>query len=317
MTTPVIPSRRMIRRGSTLAFASMAVLVLGLFLSEAAHAGESTSAEVEKLIRRGNELRSAGKDSQALPLFQKAYDTAPAPRTAAQLGLVEVQLGYRLEAEAHLSEALAAEGDLWIGKYRSVLEEQLRTVRAGIGEVAVVGSPVGAIVTINGRARGRLPLAPIRVPAGATKIEVTADGYTDASATVTVRGQSQERVMLNLAPAVASTRKAATIEGPGPQPAAESAPWSTGKRAGVGAIIGGGVMVLGGAALLLIDKNETCGAPAGAMCRNRNQTRIPGWGLIGAGATAIVVGGIVVYSSSSSEVAVGVSPSSLVLAGRF
>ena len=46
--------------------------------------------QVEELIRRGNELRNSGQDTRALPFFQRAYEQSPTPRTAAQLGLVEV-----------------------------------------------------------------------------------------------------------------------------------------------------------------------------------------------------------------------------------
>jgi hypothetical protein len=279
-------------------------------------ASAAQPSEVEDLITRGVELRRRGEDAKALPLFKRAHELGGTPRSAAQLGLVEMQLGYRLESEAHLAEALAAQHEPWVDKYRSVLETTLRQVRSQIGELAVVGSPAGAYVTVNGRERGRLPLPPIRLPAGPAKIELSAEGYTDASATVVVRGQGQERVMLNLSPAGRPARKVVTVEGPGPAPVPESH-WSTSKIAGATAIIGGGLLVLGGGGLLLIDKNETCGAPSGGMCRQRNQTRGPGWGLIGAGAAAIVVGGLIVYNSSSAEVAVGVSPSSIVLAGRF
>lgn len=43
--------------------------------------------EVEALIRRGGELRKAGKDAAALPFYQRAHDRGNSPRTAAQLGL--------------------------------------------------------------------------------------------------------------------------------------------------------------------------------------------------------------------------------------
>jgi hypothetical protein len=290
-------------------------MLVALWLQSNHLALAAPTAEAEDLIRRGGELRKKGEDAKALPLYQRAHELAGTPRTAAQLGLVEVQLGYRLEAEGHLAEALAASGDNWIEKYRTVLDEQLRNVRAGIGDVVVVGSPAGAEVSVNGKLRGQLPLAaPIRLVAGPALVEMTAEGYTPASATVNVRGQSQERVMLNLA-------RAGVTSGPADvsrkAPPRVEAPWSTGKVAGSASIIGGGVAVFGGAALLLIDKHETCDAPAGATCVKRNQTRGPGWALIGVGAASVLVGALVIYNSSSSEVAVGASPSSIFIAGRF
>ena len=298
-----------------------------LLSSLAAHAAQPTTADVEKLIKRGNELRTSGKDHQALPLYQKAYEGAPTPRTAAQLGLCEMALNYWLAADGHLSEALAGKGE-WIDKNRGAIEASLRQVQKQIGEVIVSGSPVGAAVSVGGKQVGTLPLAPLRVAAGQLKIEVSAPGYRDRSETVVVVGESQERVTMNLAHEGAPVepmrtsgdgQPSAPAGGVGGAPAsgAESPAWSTGKIAGAAVIIGGGLMVLGGASLLLIDKQQTCDAPAGGMCKERNQMRGPGWGLIGVGAAAVVVGALVVHSSSSGEVAIGVSPTSLVLAGRF
>ena len=65
-----------------------------------ARAGES--GEAESLIRQGVELRSQKKDERALPLFEKAYQISRSPRTAGQLGLVEMALGYFVDAEKYL-----------------------------------------------------------------------------------------------------------------------------------------------------------------------------------------------------------------------
>ena len=67
-----------------------------LFVTMPALAAKPTAADAENYIKRGNELRRSGRDQQALPLFEKAYEVAPSPRTAAQLGLCEVVLGYWL-----------------------------------------------------------------------------------------------------------------------------------------------------------------------------------------------------------------------------
>src|SRR4030095_2817946 len=87
-------------------------------------------AVVEVLIREGTAFRRDGKDDQNFPLFRKAYELAPTPRTAAQLGLVEMELSYWLEAEKHLSEALAAPRDLWVNRNRETLAAALQQVTA-------------------------------------------------------------------------------------------------------------------------------------------------------------------------------------------
>lgn len=286
-----------------------------------AQAAQPTTSDVEKLIKRANELRTAGKDQVALPLYQKAYEAAHTPRTAAQLGLCEMALNYWLAAESHLSESLAGHGD-WIDRNRSTIEASLREVQGQIGELILSGSPAGAIVKVDGKEVGTLPLSPLRVSAGQLTVEVSAPGHKDHGERVTVVGGSQTRVTLHLAPeseAVAAADPHARIRPPAEQRGkpADSASWSTSKVAGVSAIIAGGLAIVGGGTLLLLDKDEACNTPSGGMCVKRKQTRVPGWALVGVGAAAVLVGAYVVYSSPSGEVALGASPSSIFVAGRF
>jgi hypothetical protein len=77
----------------------------------ASFAWASEPAEVEALIEQANKFRRDGKDGKALPLMRKACDLATTARTAAQLGLVEMALGYWLQAEQHLTEALSSPRD--------------------------------------------------------------------------------------------------------------------------------------------------------------------------------------------------------------
>jgi hypothetical protein len=290
-------------------------------------AAEPTMGDVEKLIQRGTELRKQGRDQQALPLFQQAYEIAATPRTAAQLGLCESQLGYYLAAEGHLIEALAGRNE-WIEKYRTVLKTSLGKVQKEIGEVMVTGSPPDAEVFVNGKRAGRLPLKPARVVAGQVRVELRAPGYRDRTETVVVAGESRASVVVKLEPTSAA-------EGPVPMPtqsavaippdhkpdettsASES---SSGRIIGL-TLIGVGVAAIGvGATLLLMDKHQSCEMPApDVMCVERRQTRVPGWSLIGAGAAVGVLGGILVYSFSgkTTQTAVAVTPSSVVVSGRF
>src|SRR5262245_51579666 len=120
--------------------ATMRVWTIGpLLLCLISSTSVAGPAEVEELIRQGVALRRANEDQKSLPLFQKAYDLSATPRTAAQLGLVETALGYYLEAERHLNEALTTSKDAWVAKHRSTLDSTLRKVREAIGEVLIVG----------------------------------------------------------------------------------------------------------------------------------------------------------------------------------
>src|SRR6185295_16339374 len=165
-----------------------ALLVLGVALpARPARAGDS--AEAEALIRQGVELRAQKKDERALPLFEKAYQVSRSPRTAGQLGLVEMALGYFVDAEKYLSEAVASPDHPWVAKNLPTLKAQLATAKSQIGELYIIGEPAGAEVVVNGKSVGRLPLSgPVRLDKGRIDVQVRAAGYVSSSDSVTMEG---------------------------------------------------------------------------------------------------------------------------------
>jgi hypothetical protein len=167
-----------------------ALLTSGL-IARSARAGES--GEAEALIRQGVELRSQKKDERALPLFEKAYQISRTPRTAGQLGLVEMALGYFVDAERYLGEAVASPDHPWVAKNLPTLKAQLAAAKAQIGDLYVIGEPAGAEVWVNGKQVGRLPLsAPIRLEKGRADVQVRAAGYVTSSDTVVMVGGKRE-----------------------------------------------------------------------------------------------------------------------------
>jgi hypothetical protein len=244
------------------AFPRIAVVALLVSVLGASFAWASEPAEVEALIEQANKFRRDGKDGKALPLMRKAYDMATTARTAAQLGLVEVALGYWLQAEQHLTEALSSPRDPWIHQNRSELERVLTAVRSSIGEVHVEGEPVGAEVLVNGQSVGVLPLVkPARVGDGPVRLEVRARGYRTSTQTITMSKGGAQRVDVRLArdgaaatPAQANpprtagsppsiVRRAPQTGGTGGS-SARTAAWLTGAAAvvAVGVGVGGSVM---------------------------------------------------------------------------
>jgi tetratricopeptide (TPR) repeat protein len=143
------------------------VLVAVVMLVAGGVASAADSAEAEDLIAKGVELRRQGRDERALPLFQKAYQLAPSPRTAGQLGFAEMAVGYWLDAEQHMTEALETLDHPWVAKNRGLLEQALTTVRSNIGEIAIDGPQVGATLSVNNHPAGTFPLSgPVRVGKG-------------------------------------------------------------------------------------------------------------------------------------------------------
>jgi hypothetical protein len=176
-----------------------AALAAGLALPRSA-AAEGNSAEAEKLIRHGIELRKAHDDEGAAREFQKAYDEVHTPRAAGQLGLAEQALGRWEDAERHVREALQASDDPWAAKNHAILADALGIIQGHLGRVEINGDPEGAEVSINGHPAGKLPLpGAIPVSAGEVDVELRAPGYQPAQRTLTIVAGQYQRLVLHLA----------------------------------------------------------------------------------------------------------------------
>ncbi len=164
-----------------------------------AHAVPAGEIEVEALLQKGNDLRRSGDDQAALPVFARAHELAPGPRTAVQLGLVEQALGRWADADLHLTTGLRAKQDPWILRNRDTIEEALGRVKHHVGRVEITGEPVGAEVLIGGRRVGHVPLAePVRVSAGTVDVELRAPGYRPTLRTLMIAGGQYQPVVMRL-----------------------------------------------------------------------------------------------------------------------
>lgn len=132
--------------------------------------------------------------------MKEAYDLAPTPRTAGQLGLCEMAIGYWLEADRHLDEALAAPGHPWVTKNRSALEQAQKRVRTHLATFSLDGTPAGAEVLANGQPVGKLPLPSLVLAEGRVTFDVRAAGYAEQSKQVTVAGGAQTSLTFGLQP---------------------------------------------------------------------------------------------------------------------
>jgi PEGA domain len=158
----------------------------------------------ESLTKEGIELRRAGRDSEALAVFQRALAADGSPRTRAQVGLAEQALGFWVEAERDLSAALEAGKDAWFQQHQTALHRALEVIRAHLATLEVVANVSGAELWINGSRAGVLPLAsPLRVVAGTMTVEVRAPGFETQTRSVEVAAQAQGRQVIELAPMVA------------------------------------------------------------------------------------------------------------------
>lgn len=193
----------------------------------------ATDAEqAEALIHEGVRLRAQDQTTRALALFEQAYEKSRNPRTAAQLGLCELELGHYVAAERHLAEALASPSHPWIARNESILKRELGAATAKIGALALSVSPATAEVLLDKKAVDSSLLgAPLWLDEGPVDVEVRAAGYESAHATITIVGAKREERAFVLvpvqAPAVAGAPVAALELGLPPPSGAEPAPASS------------------------------------------------------------------------------------------
>jgi hypothetical protein len=309
-----------------------AALLASISLSFAASAAEGSP---DKLIEQGLHLRRDGKPAEALELFRQAHAIAPSPRTFGQMGLVEASLRQWVDAENHLSLSLANPDDTWVRKNRAFLDEALSLCRQHVGDLVVSGPP-GVEVFVAGRSVGTLPAVPaLRLAEGTVTVTATAPGSQPFERTVTIQAGVRTPLAISLVPVATAPTPAAAAPTPSlvpapiaPAPTAVTAPgaptdqpksstWHTWAGIGLAAL---GAGAIGWGAYWIYLDGRCSSAPVCAADGSTYATRTPGWIIAGAGVAALA-GGVTIFltgpSSTGSKVALGLTPTSLLLAARF
>jgi tetratricopeptide (TPR) repeat protein len=206
VTLPFITFARSSRAGSACIVAwLLAALSTSAYAQGPAPAPAPAVAEVaesDALILEGLKLREQGKDDEALKLFVRAQELAPTPRALAQRALAEQALGNWIQAEIHLSQALAVADDPWITRHRQALDGALAVIGEHLGYLQVNGGVAGAELRLDGRLAGTLPLSsPLRVVTGRPLLEVTLAGYYPVRREIAIRPGSLSTEAIELVPA--------------------------------------------------------------------------------------------------------------------
>ena len=283
-------------------------------------------SEADTLIAKGLELRRQEKQIDALELFQRAHVLAPSPRTLGQMGLVEASLQRWVDAETHISAALAAANDPWVRKNHAFLDQALTTAKGHVGELEITGPP-GTEISVDGKPVGTLPAVSIlRRREGEAVVTASNTGFKEFSKTASVVAGSRTSLAIVLdpvdsRPAIAMAPPVPMVTTTTPPPPVVDGPHGSWRAWTGGALIATGAGALAwGIVWLAVDGNDACGSLTGPPCRSVYDTRTPGWILAGAGAAA-ATGGVLLLATgrheSRSDVAVGLTPTSLFVQGRF
>ena len=302
----------------------IAALLWATSLSIGASAAEPGA---DTLIEQGLGLRRDGKPEQALEMFRRAHALAPSPRTFGQMGLVETSLKRWVDGEKHLSVSLANPDDRWVTKNRAFLDEALGLCRSHVGDLMVSG-PAGTEVFVGGQSVGTLPAVPaLRLAEGTVTVSASAPGSKPFEQAVAIRPGARSALVIALEPIAATPVAvapipAATAPAPAPLIAAspsthgESSPSSWHAWTGVSLAVAGAAALGWGIYWIAVDGNPT-GDPRDHLGYD---TRTPGLILAGAGVAAVAGGAVIFFTGrhpTEPAVALGLTPSSLLLQGRF
>ena len=293
---------------------------IAVFLAVSVATADAQAADpAEALIAQGVEYRRTREYDKALEAFQKAHALAPSPRTLGQMALVEHDLRRWLEADQHLTAALASPEHPWIVRSRKYLVEVHEAVRRHIGEVVVTGPP-GAKVSVDGRAVGELPLArPVRVTEGEATVEITAPDFLPFTQKVIVAGGRKVTVEADLVPDRRSLPMPAVLEREEmPMPRDDINAAASGQRrpwTAIGLIAVGVAAVVTGGVLVAMDGKGACTPAPGGVCPRLYDTKVLGTVVAAAGLGAGVTGGLLLFRSPKGRIDVALLP--VGLGGRF
>lgn len=286
--------------------------------------GNAAEPGADELITHGLDLRRQAKPEQALEMFQRAHAVAPSPRTLGQMGLVEASLEHWLDAETHLTGSLATPDDPWVRKNRTFLDQALTVSRGHVGELVITG-PAGTDVAVDGRHVGTLPaVQPVKLVEGNAVVTANGEGFNDFSKTVAIQGGAKTSLAIVLDPV--EKRPSVALAAPVPLPASSPPPSVTEHRgrslktlSGTGLVAAGAGLLAWGIIWIAVDHNDDC-PMSGAACNKVYDTKTAGWILTAGGAALAAAGtGLLVWGqrSGSPNVALGATPTSLLLRARF
>jgi hypothetical protein len=199
-----------------------AALSLVVWLSGGvAFAQAPTDREMAKALQvEGLKLLDHGDAGRALEKFTAAYSLVPSPRVLFNLGRAHFELGQGAEAYECFDQFLA-EAENVPPKSRADAELMRSQLRTNVALLQVAG-PAGAVVSIDRRNRGRLPLErPLAVAPGTRTVTVQSDEKILSEKQLHLVEATTTRLVVEIAPAPApAVALTTTVVPPSPSPPA-------------------------------------------------------------------------------------------------
>ncbi len=156
--------------------------------------------QAKVLFIEGNELRKAGDCERGVDRFLRSRALVPSVSNTLNAAWCLQQIGRADESLELYEDVLTRFRESLSTDERASIGPTLALLRKQVGSMDVSSDVAGTLV-IDGRSRGRLPLAfPVRVLPGSHVVRVLADGWQTFEKTVNVRAGETASVDAKLAP---------------------------------------------------------------------------------------------------------------------
>ena len=174
-------------------------------------AGERDKERARQLFKQGLALARQQAWQPALAAFMRSRELFPTRGNTQNAGIALSRVGRYDEAYETFSALLREFPELAPGD-REQVRQELNKLAKLVGTIEIVSIDAGATVAIDGRARGRIPLAaPLRVAAGTHLIRVFLEGRLPWVRRVDIAGGQALRLTVDL-PRLASAGTLKVVE---------------------------------------------------------------------------------------------------------
>ena len=177
---------------------------------------EENLKKVEKLSAAAAVAYDKGDYSKALDLYRQAHALWNNPRlTFAMVKCQEALKNYK-EALRLVKRGLT-ENPKGTTKKRLLSKQQFYQKKLASGTLALLITPAGSTISIDGKVVGKSPLEPMTLSAGKHKLVVSRSGYANIVQGITIEGGKKLSLSFTLQPltgklSVTSTPSGATVE---------------------------------------------------------------------------------------------------------
>lgn len=225
-------------------------------------------AEARARFTRGLELVQSEEWDAALAEFLASRELFPTQVAIKNAAISLRQLRRLAEALDMYEELVRGFGDKLQPDDRRAVDKALVDLGNQVAEVTVLGNSAGAVVVIDGKQRGTLPLArPLRVDTGTRRVRVFKEGFLPFETELTLAGAQKREVRADLVALAQSGRlRVEEVSGQDVEVVVDGvvvgkAPWT-------------GVLSLGGHTVVLRGAGDLGSAPVPAAVRANDTTTL-------------------------------------------